>query len=166
MLVTCYDSSIPSGGKPCFFFSGLSSSSRLVSTFLSYRLRPSRGWPQWRAQSRWHFERNRTRRDVAFERSAAGLESERPGRRLFSLAFRKAASTRKSRGRASSSSRSTSRTATSCGKFRPAAHLKRCGDGPRGTPTVDGDRLYVVTGSGNLFCLDVPPGKRCGRRIW
>jgi outer membrane protein assembly factor BamB len=33
------------------------------------------------------------------------------------------------------------------------------GDGPRGTPTVDGDRLYVVTGSGNLFCLDVATGK-------
>src|SRR5262245_52700138 len=27
------------------------------------------------------------------------------------------------------------------------------GNGPRGTPTVDGDRLYILTESGNLACL-------------
>lgn len=36
------------------------------------------------------------------------------------------------------------------------------GDGPRGTPTVDGDRLYVLGGSGDLTCLDAASG----RRIW
>ena len=36
------------------------------------------------------------------------------------------------------------------------------GDGPRSTPTVDGDRLYVLGGSGDLTCLDSATGKR----IW
>lgn len=33
------------------------------------------------------------------------------------------------------------------------------GDGPRGTPTVDGDRLYAEGGSGDVTCLDVATGK-------
>ncbi len=33
------------------------------------------------------------------------------------------------------------------------------GDGPRGTPTIDGERLYAMTGDGVLFCLDVANGK-------
>ena len=36
------------------------------------------------------------------------------------------------------------------------------GDGPRSTPTVDGDRLYVLGGSGDLACLDSATGKK----IW
>ncbi len=36
------------------------------------------------------------------------------------------------------------------------------GDGPRSTPTVDGDRLYVLGGSGDLTCLESATGKR----IW
>jgi outer membrane protein assembly factor BamB len=36
------------------------------------------------------------------------------------------------------------------------------GDGPRGTPTVDGDRIYVLGGSGDLSVLDA----RTGRVIW
>ncbi|MGQ0736651.1 MAG: PQQ-binding-like beta-propeller repeat protein [Acidobacteriota bacterium] len=36
------------------------------------------------------------------------------------------------------------------------------GDGPRSTPTVDGDRVYVFGGSGELACLDAATG----RRIW
>ncbi|MGE0865743.1 MAG: PQQ-binding-like beta-propeller repeat protein [Vicinamibacterales bacterium] len=36
------------------------------------------------------------------------------------------------------------------------------GDGPRSTPTVEGDRLYVLGGSGDLTCLDNATGKR----IW
>ncbi|HIN10305.1 MAG TPA: pyrrolo-quinoline quinone, partial [Acidobacteria bacterium] len=30
--------------------------------------------------------------------------------------------------------------------------------GPRATPTVDGDRVYVVGAAGDLFCLDVETG--------
>jgi outer membrane protein assembly factor BamB len=33
------------------------------------------------------------------------------------------------------------------------------GDGPRGTPTVDGARLYAVGGNGSLVCLDAASGK-------
>lgn len=33
------------------------------------------------------------------------------------------------------------------------------GDGPRGTPTVDGDRLYAEGGNGDLTCLDAKTGK-------
>lgn len=36
------------------------------------------------------------------------------------------------------------------------------GDGPRGTPTVDGERLYALGGSGDLSCLDA----QTGRTIW
>jgi outer membrane protein assembly factor BamB len=36
------------------------------------------------------------------------------------------------------------------------------GDGPRGTPTIDGDRLYALGGSGDLSCLDA----RTGKVIW
>ncbi len=31
--------------------------------------------------------------------------------------------------------------------------------GPRATPTVDGDRVYVVGGTGRLWCLDVATGR-------
>ena len=36
------------------------------------------------------------------------------------------------------------------------------GDGPRGTPTLDGDRLYAFGGFGDLTCLD----PATGRQIW
>jgi len=35
------------------------------------------------------------------------------------------------------------------------------GSGPRGTPTIDGDRLYVLTESGVLFCL-----RDAGTEVW
>ena len=33
------------------------------------------------------------------------------------------------------------------------------GDGPRGTPTVDADRVYALSGKGNLVCAAVATGK-------
>lgn len=33
------------------------------------------------------------------------------------------------------------------------------GDGPRGTPSVDGDRVYALSGPGNLVCADAKTGK-------
>ena len=36
------------------------------------------------------------------------------------------------------------------------------GDGPRGTPTVDGERLYALGGNGDLSCLEA----RTGKVVW
>ena len=36
------------------------------------------------------------------------------------------------------------------------------GDGPRGTPTVDGDRVYALGGNGDLSALEA----RTGKLIW
>lgn len=36
------------------------------------------------------------------------------------------------------------------------------GDGPRGTPTIDGDRLYALGGNGDLSAMEV----RTGRLVW
>ncbi|MDB4670801.1 PQQ-binding-like beta-propeller repeat protein [Pirellulaceae bacterium] len=33
------------------------------------------------------------------------------------------------------------------------------GDGPRGTPTVDGDNLYIEGGNGDVTCLDIQTGE-------
>lgn len=33
------------------------------------------------------------------------------------------------------------------------------GDGPRATPTVDGDRVYIMSGQGNAVCLSAKDGK-------
>lgn len=33
------------------------------------------------------------------------------------------------------------------------------GDGPRGTPSVDGDRVYAMSGRGNLICASAADGK-------
>ena len=38
------------------------------------------------------------------------------------------------------------------------------GSGPRGTPTIDGDRVYVLTENGDLVCLLVADGKVVWRR--
>lgn len=40
-----------------------------------------------------------------------------------------------------------------------AATRDRRGNGPRGTPTVDGDRLYGMSGRGELVCAQVSDGK-------
>jgi outer membrane protein assembly factor BamB len=34
------------------------------------------------------------------------------------------------------------------------------GDGPRGTPTVDGDKIYALSGRGTLVCLNAADGKK------
>jgi outer membrane protein assembly factor BamB len=33
------------------------------------------------------------------------------------------------------------------------------GDGPRGTPSVDGDHVYVMSGKGNVACVNITDGK-------
>lgn len=41
-------------------------------------------------------------------------------------------------------------------------YSNRRGGGPRGTPTVDGDRIYALGGDGNLICADASTGAK----IW
>ncbi|HEY9404391.1 MAG TPA: PQQ-binding-like beta-propeller repeat protein [Pyrinomonadaceae bacterium] len=43
-----------------------------------------------------------------------------------------------------------------------AAFRNDRGDGPRGTPTVEGERLYALGGNGDLSCLET----RTGKTIW
>ena len=43
-----------------------------------------------------------------------------------------------------------------------AAYHNGYGDGPRSTPTIDGERLYALGGTGELVCLD----RRSGTKIW
>ena len=43
-----------------------------------------------------------------------------------------------------------------------AAYRNNRGDGPRGTPTVDGDRVYSLGGNGDLSSLDA----KTGRIVW
>jgi outer membrane protein assembly factor BamB len=38
------------------------------------------------------------------------------------------------------------------------------GDGPRGTPTVDGDHVYALGGQGELICADAATGKEIWRK--
>jgi outer membrane protein assembly factor BamB len=48
-------------------------------------------------------------------------------------------------------------------KFDSAeAYHNGFGDGPRGTPTIDGDRLYALGGTGVLTCLE----RKTGNQIW
>ena len=39
------------------------------------------------------------------------------------------------------------------------------GNGPRGTPTVDGDKVYALSGEGNLMCIAVADGKTAWSRM-
>lgn len=42
------------------------------------------------------------------------------------------------------------------------AFRERRGDGPRGVPTVEGDRLWAITADGKLVCLE----SKTGKEIW
>ncbi|HUQ91051.1 MAG TPA: PQQ-binding-like beta-propeller repeat protein, partial [Bryobacteraceae bacterium] len=41
-----------------------------------------------------------------------------------------------------------------------AVYRDRRGHGPRGTPTIDGDRLYALSADGTLVCLEHATGKQ------
>jgi outer membrane protein assembly factor BamB len=45
-----------------------------------------------------------------------------------------------------------------------ATYMEGHGNGPRSTPTVDGDRIYAMGASGELFALDAGTGKVIWRR--
>ena len=61
---------------------------------------------------------------------------------------------------ANSSLRLMSRPAKKHGPRRTVGAFRNDrGDGPRGTPTVDGDRLYALGGNGDLSALEASTGK-------
>ena len=43
-------------------------------------------------------------------------------------------------------------------------YSNRRGDGPRGTPTIDGSRVYALGGDGNLICADASTGAKIWER--
>jgi outer membrane protein assembly factor BamB len=47
---------------------------------------------------------------------------------------------------------------------KPYQHRNKQWESSRSTPTVDGDRLYVLTGTGDLVCLDAAGGKERWRK--
>lgn len=52
-------------------------------------------------------------------------------------------------------------------RFRyPARYTNSFGDGPRSTPTIAGDHLYAVGGSGIMHCLKAFSDKPQGEQIW
>lgn len=48
----------------------------------------------------------------------------------------------------------------------PAKYRNDFGDGPRATPTVDGDLVYTLGGSGILTCLKTQPASPTGEVVW
>ncbi len=52
-------------------------------------------------------------------------------------------------------------------RFRyPAQFLESYGDGPRSTPTVDGDCVYTVGATGIMHCLRTQPASSKGEVVW
>jgi outer membrane protein assembly factor BamB len=52
-------------------------------------------------------------------------------------------------------------------RFRyPAQYKNSYGDGPRSTPTIDGDRIYTVGGTGVMHCLKTHPKTSDGEVVW
>jgi outer membrane protein assembly factor BamB len=52
-------------------------------------------------------------------------------------------------------------------RFRyPCQYQNSYGDGPRATPTVDGDVVYTVGGTGLMHCLKTKPATTAGELVW
>ena len=52
-------------------------------------------------------------------------------------------------------------------RFRyPCAYKNDYGNGPRSTPSVDGDRVYSVGATGLLHCLKAKPEQKDGEVVW
>jgi outer membrane protein assembly factor BamB len=52
-------------------------------------------------------------------------------------------------------------------RFRyPCRYVNGMGSGPRATPTVDGDVVYTVGGTGLLHCLKTHPASPAGELVW
>ncbi len=51
-------------------------------------------------------------------------------------------------------------TAKQLWRFPYKSLFTRKGEGPRATPTIDGDRVYALGAQGHLFCLNLKDGKK------
>ncbi|MCI0464865.1 MAG: PQQ-like beta-propeller repeat protein [Gemmataceae bacterium] len=52
-------------------------------------------------------------------------------------------------------------------RFRyPARYDNSYGNGPRSTPTIEGDRVYTVGGTGIMHCLSLRPQAATGEMLW
>lgn len=59
------------------------------------------------------------------------------------------------------------RTGTELWRFSyPADYRNAYGDGPRATPTVDGNRVYTVGATGIMHCLKTHPKTSQGESLW
>lgn len=59
------------------------------------------------------------------------------------------------------------RTGTELWRFSYAADYRNAyGDGPRATPSVDGDRVYTVGATGIMHCLKTHPAAPHGEQVW
>ena len=121
-------------------------------------------WPQWQGP-----ERTRISKETGLlkEWPAGGpkvIWTANVGSGYGSMAVAGTASSSRARGaRTAWSSRSIERMARKSKALGPVETKMRSdrGAGPRGTPTVDGDRLYVLTENGDLACL-----KTDGTAVW
>jgi len=48
----------------------------------------------------------------------------------------------------------------------PSAYRNSYGDGPRGTPTIDGDLVYAIGGNGVCSCVKLTPATGDGELVW
>ena len=114
-----------------------------------------------RAEPRRTVRGNGAAEGLAGWRPAARLADDRRRRGLFVVCdLARAGSTRSARAAAPSTSWPSTRPAASdCGKRRTARRFSNDrGDGPRATPTIEGDRVYAFGASGDL------ERARCGER--
>ena len=121
-------------------------------------------WPQWRGPDRTGVSRETgLLQEVAFRRTSRGVVGERSRRGLRNRCRPRHTRVRSGPPRPAddaSQPRSGGRQIPLWSKTRSGGGNDR-GSGPRSTPTLDGDRVYVLTETGELFCL-----REDGAQLW
>ena len=128
-----------------------------IAAFLGVAAVQASDWPQWQGPDRTGLSKET---GLLKEWPAGGPPSSgrRPASGPASARWRPpgiACTSRPPSAAPATSSRSTAPMARSSGRRpsdQPRGTIK--GNGPRSTPTIDGDRLYVLTENGDLACLE------------
>ena len=135
---------------------------RAVTSHGRFEPRTRRLAPVARAEPRRGLGRDGAAEGVAAGRAAAGVEDGRrraKATRRSAIGRRPALHARRARRHRVRAWRSTRRPARGSGRSRHGRRFSNDrGDGPRGTPTIDGDRVYAFGASGDLTRA------RCGDR--